>query len=116
MRQTAKYKQALNFCENVFGSRLPHDSHEDLYQTLNERASFWNPDRGLWEEAKTKADPPTQLIRVRVWADKNCVQAHANDIIYGLGNQGFQLQEHSEMYVCRPPKQLEARIYLTFKR
>ena len=29
---------------------------------------------------------------------------------------GFVLEEGSEPYICRPPKQLESRIYLTFRR
>ena len=33
-----------------------------------------------------------------------------------MNSLGYQLEEKSELYSCRPPKQLEAKIYLTFSR
>jgi hypothetical protein len=52
---------------------------------------------------------------VRVWADKNKVENAADLFIENVESMGLKLLERSNSYPCRPPNQLESRIYLTFE-
>ena len=88
---------------------------EDIYQNLQQNNYFWNSDRGQWIQGE-EAHPPTNLIKIRVWANGETIKEDCDLIIASLESRGFVLQEGSQPYICRPPKQLESRIYLTFSR
>jgi hypothetical protein len=75
----------------------------------------WNSEAGTWDNwSAMDADQPTELIRVRAWARAEAVEMIADGIVEAMLAAGLQLVERSQPYVCRPPKQLESRIYLTF--
>ena len=93
---------------------------------------FWDSEEGEWIEGEA-AHPPTKLIKIRVWADSKTIKRDCDLIIHSLASNGFVLEEGSQPYICRPPslgarslgrykrpgshrKQLESRIYLTFRR
>lgn len=59
--------------------------------------------------------PTSHLIRVRVWAASNCVEAIAEQIADMLIEANlYELIEKSGPYSCRSPNQKDSRIYLTF--
>ncbi len=64
----------------------------------------------------SEADPPTELIRLRVWADARFVEQVADECVFAVAAKGLRLVEKSDPYNCRPPKQLEARVYLSFMK
>lgn len=110
-RQTEKFIKAVA----IAGSRFRNTSHEALYQLMLEAQYYWDSRTKEWEQTPSEAnDPPTQLHRVRVWAAKGEVESLATAIIQSLTAQGYQLDERSAVYPCRPPKGNEARIYLSF--
>ena len=108
MKQTKKYSKA---CEIA---TLNHESQESLYKQLNELGFFWDSKLQKWERDDRIADPPTDLIRVRVWAATDRVEQAARCFIESAQEYGLKFQEQSGIYQNRPPKQNESRIYLTF--
>ena len=102
-KMTAKYTAALA-AGRAEGLK---ETGEELYQALAKQTGFW-------ECAPIEdADAPSQFVRLRVWADAEIVEDFAGDIAGALEALGFKLAEKSPAYPCRPPKQLEARVYLT---
>ncbi len=88
---------------------------ENIYQNLEENNYFWDSKLGEWFLGEA-AHPPSSLVKIRVWANSNHIKQDCDIIINSLCDNGFALEEKSEPYTCRPPKQLESRIYLTFGR
>lgn len=113
-KRTAKYSKALEVAQ--FLKIAPSDSQEILYRALNEHSWFWDSDRKVWEEASEIANPPSNLIKVRVWAESSQVGLAADTLVAVYQKCGYELLEKSSPYICRPPQQLESRIYLSFKR
>ena len=112
-KQTRKYKTACELSEKL--NILERDNQETLYRLLNEAGYYWDAGTQTWQHLNQDADPPTELIRVRVWAEESRVRGAAYQMRIALESQGYQFLEQSEPYQCRPPKQLESRIYMTFK-
>lgn len=112
-RMTKKYTRALGTAEMLdISTRC---TAETLYTALGEHNHHWNSETGQWENyAAMDADPPSDLLRVRVWAAHEETPGIAAIIAAAMANNGFRLAEHSEPYPCRPPKQAESRIYLSF--
>lgn len=108
MKQTKKYSKA---CEIA---TLSHENQESLYKQLNELGFFWNSKIQQWQRDDRLADPPSNLIRIRVWATGDKVEQAADILIESARAYGLELQEKSEPYPCRPPKQKDSRIYLVF--
>ncbi len=88
---------------------------DQIYENLQFNNYFWDSKQGIWFEGD-EPEPPTNLLKIRAWAEQKFVQSDANNIIQALETLGYRIEEKSEEYTCRPPKQLEARIYLTFTR
>lgn len=109
---TVKYRSALAVAQ-VEGLK---ETGEALYEALAKRQYFWDSAEGEWRCADiADADPPTPLVRLRVWSDAELVEDAADDIVRVLvETYGYTLVEQSKAYPCRPPKQLEARVYLSF--
>lgn len=111
-KMTRKYSAAQNKAFQIKIS-IPNDA-EQLYKALVEIGYQWDSDKGKWTYLPAEpADAPTDLLMVRVWAEKELV-AHAADRIVKHMASAYQLIERSDPYPCRPPKQLESRIYLKF--
>ncbi len=111
IRRTRKYIEACHL------KNLPHSTSSELYQKLIDMDYYWDANMGRWIFAPgQKNDPPSQQIKIRVWADKNRVQDLADEVIEALAEQGFRCIEKSTLYPCRPPKANEARIYLVFEK
>jgi hypothetical protein len=108
MRQTAKYREA---CSTL---TFPHQTQEQLYQELNRLVFFWNSKTQKWERNDQLADPPSNVVRIRVWAATEKIDQAADAVVESMQQYGLRLVEKSEPYICRPPKQNDSRIYLTF--
>ena len=108
MKQTKKYSKAYEI------ATLNHETQESLYKQLNKLGFFWDSKLQKWERDDRIADPPTDLIRIRVWAATDKVDGAASILIESAQQYGLKFQEKTEPYKCRPPKQNESRIYLTF--
>lgn len=109
MKKTKKYQSALDILT------FPHNIQDELYSELNRLGWFWNPKTQKWERDDSLPNPASELIRIRIWADSSKVADVADLCIEGMEEKGFSLIEKSTPYQCRPPKQLESRIYLTFR-
>jgi hypothetical protein len=113
-KQTVKYSSACRIATEL---NIPLAEHqEQLYQSLNTSGYYWNSKEKVWEKLDAEADAPTELIRLRVWADARFVEQVADECVFAVAGKGMQLVERSEVYNCRPPKQLEARVYLSFMK
>lgn len=112
-KQTRKYRSACELADQLAIALC--ENQETLYRQLNERGHYWDASTQAWQHLAEDADPPTELIRVRVWAEASKVDGAAYQIRLGLEEQGYQFLEQSKSFPCRPPKQLESRIYLSFK-
>jgi hypothetical protein len=112
-KQTRKYVAAMQIAQREKITLL-HDA-ELLYHVLAERDYHWDSGAGEWAKwADLPADEPTEFVMVRLWAAGEVIGELAEDTIRQLEAVGLRLMERSEAYPCRPPKQLEARVYLKF--
>ncbi len=112
-KQTAKYRAACVLGREL-GLRRNLEA-EVLYQALQEAGHVWDSRTQTWNESPA-ANPPSRLIRLRLWADQEVIEELADDVVRLLETIGLQCDERSQAYVCRPPRQLESRVYLTFSR
>ena len=111
-KMTQKYRTAL---ENARNLSIEDSDRDTLYEALEENGYFWNAEAKEWENCGgQEPDDPTPYLLVRVWADIDEVETHAARIIRLFQENGYILPEKSKVYPCRPPKQLEGRIYLRF--
>lgn len=108
-RITEKYRKATEIAQSL---NLTTENREELYQQLNSHSYFWNSEKKDWEKISTKADPPTELIKIRIWADARITESVASELIEALAKKGLRVMNCSEPYLCRPPKNLESRIYM----
>lgn len=114
-RMTKKYTETLRTGRKV-GIRTEAGDQEWLYQMLSEQGYQWDADAGQWQHLPSlPADEPSNLIRVRVWAEANIVGLMADGIIESMLAAGLRLVERSQPYPCRPPQQRASRVYLTFE-
>jgi hypothetical protein len=116
-KMTRKFASALNVArrENIPDYIAVGDNQETLYRMLQGKGYLWNSQNGVWEfVADEPADEPTKFVRLRVWSDSEIIAEVADDVTKALKRLKFKLQERSDAYRCRPPKQSESRIYLTF--
>jgi ribonuclease HII len=111
MRITEKYRKAAKIAQSL---NLTTEDREELYQQLNNNSYFWNSEKKKWEKIKTVANPPTELIKIRIWADARITEAVASELIEALAKKGLRVMNCSKPYLCRPPEHLESRIYLEF--
>lgn len=109
MKRTQKYSKALEILT------FPHQTQDALYAELNRLGWYWQAVEKAWKRDDTPAKEATKLIRVRVWAAAEKVDHAADLFIENVESMGLKLLERSNPYPCRPPNQLESRIYLTFE-
>ncbi len=109
---TAKYVAATYAAKEEGLQAIALLGAEALYAELAKRQYFWTPSEGRWIVALPKdAEPASQVLRIRVWADKKIVERLANELAFKVN---WLLLEKSAVYLCRPPKHNDARVYLTF--
>lgn len=112
-KMTAKWAAACRLCGSL--GIEPGDDQPQTYQILQEAGYQWNSKASGWELlASQPANDPSPFIRFRIWADAEIVPDLADDMIRLAAGLGLVLVEKSQPYPCRPPQQLEARVYLTF--
>lgn len=109
MKKTEKYSKA---CQVL---TYPHQAQDVLYTELNRLGWYWQAKKKEWERNDAPAKEATKLIRVRVWAAREVVEDAAELFLENVESMGLRLIEKSSPYPCRPPNQLESRIYLTFE-
>lgn len=112
-KRTPKYVQALEVTEYLNLSDV--DNQNRLYSLLNEQGYFWESNTHIWRKTKEVTDLPSSVIRIRIWTDSAKVRGVAYEIRSVLEESGYELIEQSEPYTCRPPKQLDSRIYQSFR-
>lgn len=112
-KMTVKYRTALVAleCERLSTS----GDQETIYNRLMQAGYYWDSKQGVWiQTASEPGDPASPIIRIRVWADAYKVEAVASQVCAAMTGKGYRLLEQSIAYPCRPPKQAESRIYLSF--
>ncbi|BAZ50535.1 hypothetical protein NIES4103_31510 [Nostoc sp. NIES-4103] len=109
MRKTQKYTKA---CEIL---KYPHQTQDELYAELNRLGYYWDSKKKKWIRDNTIPDEATKVINVRVWAAVTKVEDAAALFIESAESMGFRFLEKSPPIPCRPPKQLESRVYLKFE-
>ena len=110
---TKKYSAAMIAAQK---HNIPmNGNQEELYASLNKAGMIWDSNQSKWLDITNEhADPASDVLRVRVWAKTEDVEKQAGHIMQALLSSGYILVERSQPYVCRPPKQLESRVYLSF--
>lgn len=113
-KNTKKYSSAIVLVNQLQISQV--NSQEETYKRINEQGYYWDSKSGQWQNLNQDADLPTELIKIRVWAESSQVASIAHQVRVSMQVLGHEFLEQSDVYPCRPPKQLESRIYLSFKR
>lgn len=113
-KMTAKYSAAIRTAHNHGLPAKDTRNQEELYTLLQTHNFFWDSNAQSWDYCEpAEADDPTPLILVRVWGNAETVEAAAALLQQRMVLQ-WELVEKSPPYLCRPPKQKEARVYLKF--
>ncbi len=111
-KMTAKYSSALAAART--NGLVVTGDQEALYSRLNGAGLWWDSKEGKWINfADTPANEPTPKLMIRVWAEGKIVDSRADEIIKGLRGK-FRLISRRGPFPCRPPEQLESRVYLEF--
>ena len=114
-KMTVKYSAAMHLAYSLQVS--PSEDQNSLYGELAKRGYWWDSKQAKWVDLVDEpANPPTRLVNIRVWADKDAVEQMADDLVRAMQYCNLQLEKRSQVYPCRPPQQLEGRVYLMFKR
>ena len=119
MKRTKKFTAACQKAIDlgIFKRGTDIENQDWVYQKLMEHSVFWDSKVSKWVEfAKEPANAPTPLIRVRVWGATGATLDEAVSMVKGAFANGFDVVNQSLPYVCRPPQQLESRVYLEFRR
>ena len=119
MKQTKKFVAACQKAIDlkIFARGTKVENQEWVYQKLMEHGVFWDSKISKWVEfQKEPANAPTPMIRVRIWGETGEKLDEAVRLVKGAFANGFEVVNQSLPYVCRPPQQLESRIYLEFRR
>lgn len=110
MKKTEKLRKAVH-CYYQLKSQEKYSTQDELYSLLNSHNYYWDSKNKLWELGEI-ADPPSELIKIRVMTASSRVKS----IVNNLSIEGLVLVESSDPFPCRPPHQNDSRIYLTFKQ
>jgi hypothetical protein len=110
-RISEKYRKALQIGHPL---KIMTKDREELYQQLNSNSYFWNSEKKKWEKISIEANPPTELIKIRIWADARITETVASELIEALAKKGLRKMNCSKPYLCRPPEHLESRMYIEF--
>ena len=119
MKMTKKFSKAMETALNaeILGRYEHVEDQEWLYRKLNDAGHFWDAKVGRWVEFRQEpANAPTPLIRVRVWSESGAKLDEAVSQVKSAFANGYEIINQSAPYVCRPPQQLEGRVYLEFRR
>jgi hypothetical protein len=114
-KMTKKYSAAINVAlkKNI----PPTPKQDDMYAALEAVGIIWDSSQGAWNDtSNVPAEPASEVLRVRVWAKTEDVETQAGQVMQALISSGYVFLERSRPYVCRPPKQLESRVYLSFMK
>lgn len=112
MKMTAKYRSARQ--AGLEKGLSLEGNQDDLYKQLNEAGLWWDSKAGAWINfAEEPAEQPSPKLMIRVWAAQDKVDAAVSAVIKGMRGL-YTLIDRSDPYPCRPPKQKESRVYLTF--
>lgn len=113
VRHTQKYVAALEIAALLNVVSPP--SSKELYVILTQARYYWDAKTQRWVFVAQPSQPPTEFIRLRVWASEEVIQLEADKLILTLEKAlSWQCIERSAVYPCRPPEEKEARIYLLF--
>lgn len=111
MRQTQKLRYAVSLYQQLKLNRK-YSSQEELYTLMNEHNYHWDSQQKKWLHGGTP-DPASTFVKIRVMTDRANVTTIVSEIKTAMSDK-FICLETSDIYPCRPPKQNDARIYLTF--
>lgn len=113
-KRTKKYVAAEQAAKRI-GLQVSAGHADALYTQLNAQGYQWNSEAGTWDDwGALEADQPSGMIRIRCWAAGESVGLIADGVVEAMLAAGLQLVERSQPYPCRPPQQLESRVYLSF--
>jgi hypothetical protein len=108
MKKTQKLQAARKLADSTV-------KDSELYEYLNKEGYIWDTATKQWELVRQKAHDPTDLIKIRIWTNGERISALVHDFLIQMDSD-FRLVERSNPYPCRPPKQNDSRVYLTFER
>lgn len=116
-KRTAKWEAGFKIAKQLKIAIMSENwPQEELYKALQERQHFWDSKTKTWELIDLDAEPATDWVKIRVWADTELVDVQAKLIVMAYVEvSGYELMEQSEAYRCRPPKHNQSRMYLSFR-
>lgn len=111
MRITQKYKLASKLARAIGINPADYSTQQNLYDALNSRGYYWDTEGKKWKF--TEADPPTQLLKIRILSGgKERTKELADRVARALTNEGLLISSKSRPYVCREPQLNDYRVYL----
>ena len=114
-KMTKKFSEAMHTLV-LMGKPQPYNEPGEVaYKILIDAGYQWDGKKQKWIKlASVPGDPASPIIRIRVWAEAYKVEGVASQVCAAMTGKGYRLLEQSIAYPCRPPKQAESRIYLSF--
>jgi len=112
-KMTVKYSAAVRLALSLKVS--PSNDQGVMYGDLEGRGYQWDSKKGEWIRLlDVPANKPSGSVNIRLWADLNDVDGLADDLEQAMRRCDLRLLKRSQVYVCRPPQQLEGRVYMLF--
>lgn len=112
MKQTRKFVSAEKLYRKL-GLTQRYRTQDALYELLGEQNYYWDRKAQRWQDGG-ESDPPSTVISIRITTGYDRLNEVAEVLIEALGEYELELIEQSKPYPCRPPKQNDSRMYLTF--
>ena len=109
MRKTQKFRYAARL---YYQLKLTEkfNNQEQLYSLLISNNYYWNSQEKIWEKGGIP-EPPSELVKIRITCDRD----RLDSVVKNMSIKGLYLLEISDPFPCRPPRQNDIRVYLSFK-
>lgn len=115
-KQTAKYSAALALSLQLKIPKCKTLHQESLYRELNRGGYFWDFKTKRWEQSQEQANPPSDLVRIKVTSSTHSVEEKARELAnFFIEVLEYDLIVKSALYIQRPPNQSQSAMYLTFQ-
>jgi hypothetical protein len=112
MKQTRKFASAEKLY-NKLSLTQKYRSQDALYEILGEQGYYWERKAQRWQDGG-ESHPPSTVISISVSTGYDRLSEVAEILTEALEGYDLELIEQSRAYPCRPPKQNDSKMYLTF--
>lgn len=119
IKRTAKYVAAVATAKSLgLLVAVKHSSADEVYSEIESSGYYWDSKTQKWHE-RQKIDPRREmdksLIRIRVTAHMDYLEAYTGRIVEAVKAEGFMMQEVSKVYPNVRDSDGAGRVYIAIR-